>query len=191
MKKITILVAALALAFSLSACNEPAPAAKSTTGQVQQVAAKVQVQKNGATVEQNNVAKRLKADNTPGSIKHLYVISAMSGDIVIYSTVQGKVTSSSKRLSPTTVGNIDNQYSGSNSKGIAVRVGDQKKYTTEVLQDDGTYGSSVPYVYWFDVGGVYHQHYITGGQIFHVTDAPMNVGKIILNMETAVVGAGV
>lgn len=182
-----MLVTALALAFSLSACNEPTVSQnKSTTG-VAQVAVKVKTQSNGATVEQNNIAKRLKEDNKVGSIKHLYVVSAYTGDVIIYSTVKGKVTSSSKRLSPTTVAAADGQYVDSDLRGMRVNIAGSTHRTTEVLQDDGTFGSSVPYVFWFDVRGVYHQHYITGGQIFHVTDAPLVTGKVILNMETAVV----
>ena len=41
---------------------------------------------DGLTVEQRNVRDRLVADNKPGSIKHLYVISAYSGQVLIYNT---------------------------------------------------------------------------------------------------------
>ena len=155
----------------LSACGPQRP--QSSSG-VAKVTAKIQPQANGLTVEQDNVSTRLTRDNKVGSIKHLYVISAMTGDVLIYSTVKGKVTSSGKRLTPTTV---------TENSTFSVRIGNRIHTTQEVLQDDGTYGSSVPYVFWFDQKGVYHQHYITGGQIFHVTDAPLSVGKAIINME--------
>lgn len=54
--------------------------------------------------------------------------------------------------------------------------------TNEVLEDDGTYGDSVPYIFWFDAG-VYHQHYVEGGQIIHISDQPLAVKSIVLNME--------
>lgn len=31
---------------------------------------------------------------------------------------------------------------------------------------------------------MYHQHYVTGGQIVHLSDQPISVPKVILNLET-------
>lgn len=106
----------------------------------------------------------------------MYVISAYSGQVIIYSTVDGKITSSGKRLSPT----IANQASG---YGFRIAAGDLDFVTNEVLQDDGTYGSSEGYVYWWDTKGVYHQHYVSGGQILHVSSQPLSVKNIIINMS--------
>ena len=55
--------------------------------------------------------------------------------------------------------------------------------TLEVVQDDGTYGHSSEYLYWWDTKGVYHQHYVSGGQIVHVSSQPLAVKGIIINME--------
>jgi len=122
---------------------------------------------DGLTTEQRNVGERLKTDNKPGSIKHLYVISAYSGQTIFYSTVKGKVTSSGKRLTNTK--KIDGYF--------------QKPAVLPAIQDDGTYGSSIPYIYWWDVQGRYHQHYVSGGQIIHVSDKPINVKSVIINFE--------
>ena len=103
--------------------------------------------------------------------------------MIIYSTVKGKVTSSGKRLSPYSVAAMEGEYVRSQHLGLAVDIGGQTKRTSEVLQDDGTYGSSSPYIYWWDSKGGYHQHYVTGGQIVHVSNTPMNVGKVIINIE--------
>lgn len=138
---------------------------------VAKATAKVKVGADGLTVEQRNIKERLKRDNDTGALKHLYVISAYSGDVLIYSTVKGKVTSSGKRLTST--------------KNLVVGDGGQymRHFVMPSIQDDGTYGSSAPYVYWFDSKGAYHQHYIMGGQIFHVSDKPLRVKKPIINME--------
>lgn len=113
---------------------------------------------DGLTVEQRNIKDRLILDNLPGSIKHLYVVSAYSGQAILYSTVKGKVTSSGKRLNPTSivVGSSGEYRRGGFDFG-------NDFVTDEVLQDDGTYGSSVEYLYWWDVQGRYHQHYVSGG----------------------------
>lgn len=175
-RKFILIAAVAASAAFLSSCIERA-APQSTSG-ANKVDVRVPKNEKGLTTEQTNVAKRTLLEAEPGSLKHLYVISAMSGQVLIYSTVDGKVTSSGKRLSPETardgVGNPD----------FPINVGGHTYYTEELLGDDGTYGSSVPYVYWFDSKGVYHQHYITGGQIFHVSDQPLAVKDIVLNMET-------
>lgn len=133
---------------------------------------------DGLTAEQRNVGERLVEDNKPGAIKHLYVISAYSGQVLLYSTVRGKVTSSGKRLNPTTATTYCNgttYYSPPKAAGF---------YTNEMIQDDGTYGSSVEYVFWWDSKGVYHQHYVAGGQILHVASAPIAVKSVVLNLET-------
>lgn len=141
----------------------------------------VPLQSSGKTVEQENIAARLVADNKPGSIKHLYVISAYSGQVLIYSTVRGKVTSSGKRLNPSIlIGNGANATSY-----FSLKVHGERVSTAEVMQDDGSYGSSSEYIYWWDTKGVFHQHYLSGGQIIHISDQPLAVKSIVLNMEIA------
>lgn len=160
--------------------NMPPP--RSSTG-VSEARATIQTQASGLTIEQENIKRRLETDNQPGSLKHLYVISALSGDVILYSTVKGKVTSSGKRLTPYSVAAQDGQAVDSEHRGIKVDIGGYVRRTGEVLQDDGTYGSSVDYIYWWDSKGIYHQHYITGGQIVHVSSAPLRVPKIVINLE--------
>jgi len=157
-------------------------AAISTSG-VKKADATVQTQSNGLTIEQDNVKKRLEQENMPGSIKHLYLLSAYSGQILIYSTVKGKVTSSGKRLTPSTV----EVSSGSNLyNGFNVKFNGSEQYTSEVLGDDGTYGSSIEYLYWWDIKGVQHQQYITGGMILHISDKPMTFGRVTTTAEIEV-----
>src|SRR5262249_26185527 len=151
---------------------------------VSQASVKVQTDPSGMTAEQRNVRDRLLMDNKPGSIKHLYVISPLSGQVLIYSTVKGKVTSSGKRLSPRTVAAQDGKFVGSDFGGIPVSIAGMTRRTPEVLEDDGTYGESVPYIYWWDAQGRYHQHFFTEGQIIHVSDQPLQVKSVVLNLET-------
>ncbi|KKM74388.1 hypothetical protein LCGC14_1400850 [marine sediment metagenome] len=150
---------------------------------VKQASVDVATGSDGLTVEQRNVKTRLTEDNKPGSIKHLYIISAYSGQVLIYSTVKGKVTSSGKRLSPYSVAAADGQQVSSALRGMRVNIGGNQHRTTEVLQDDGTYGSSIPYVFWWDSRDIYHQHYIAGGQILHVSTEPLAVKSVVINME--------
>lgn len=166
------------LALLLSACLESRPS--STTG-IEKARAVVRVQSSGLTIEQENVKRRIEMENSPGSIKHLYVISTFSGDVILYSTVKGKVTSSGKRLTPYEVA----VQRGTSADGFAVDFNGSVQYTGEVLQDDGTYGSSIEYLYWWDTQGRYHQHYVSGGQIVHISDVALNVRKVIINSSNA------
>lgn len=177
------LLALLSLGAEGSGCDEPRPREQpqSDSG-VSKASVKVPTQSDGLTTEQQNIRERLLTDNKPGSIKHLYVISAYSGQVLLYSTVRGKVTSSGKRLSPTSIvvgGSVSGDY-GRRLTGY----GFNGYETAEVLQDDGTYGSSVEYLYWWDSKGAYHQHYVAGGQILHVSDQPIAVKSVIINIET-------
>lgn len=159
-------------------CDSVTPQRPESASGVKQQSAQVQVGGDGLTVEQRNIRDRLAMDNKPGSIKHLYVISAYSGQVILYSTVKGKVTSSGKRLTPTTVGGGQGY-----DDHMDFELAGDRKYTHEVIQDDGTYGSSVEYLYWWDVQGRYHQHYVTGGTIVHISDQPIPVKSVVINME--------
>lgn len=174
MRNLFILVISMVLVGCIDETNKPASASG-----VRKAEAQVQTGFDGLTVEQRNVKDRLMIDNKPGSTKHLYVISAYSGQVLIYSTIKGKVTSSGKRLTPTTTtGEGEHNHSG-----IRFTVGGKNYDTAEVLQDDGTYGSSVEYLYWWDVQGRYHQHYVSGGQILHISDQPLPIKSVTINME--------
>jgi len=179
-KKIIILLFISFLAVSLSGCTDTPEEPISDTGIQKASAGQLQTNPAGYTVEQQNIKDRLQMDNRPGSIKHLYVISAYSGQVLIYSTVKGKVTSSGKRLTPTTVSSGSGQTC---CYAIPINIGGGRYYTQEVLEDDGTYGNSMPYLYWWDTKGVYHQMYITGGEIVQISDQPLAVKEVIMNFE--------
>ena len=125
----------------LTGCGSSPPEPVSRVG-IKAVEPTIKAGTDGLTTEQRNVKARIEMDNKPGVIKHLYVLSAYSGQAILYSTV----TSSGKRLSPYSV--VHNyQANNGGSHGEAVYVGGRLHYTNEVLQDDGTYGSSAEYIY--------------------------------------------
>jgi hypothetical protein len=141
--KAGILVATLAFTFAPDqGCDAPPP--QSASG-VSKASVQVPVGNDGLTAEQHNVKQRLLEDNKPGAIKHLYVISPYSGQVILYSTVRGKVTSGGKRLTPTNVA-TNCPENTSRCAGFSVDIGDHTQVTNEVLEDDGTYGSSGEYL---------------------------------------------
>ncbi len=171
-------------ATSQNGCDAPPPRASASGVQATQVTVKVGA--DGLTSEQRNVGARLVQDNKPGAIEHLYIISAYSGQVLLYSTVKGKVTSSGKRLSPP---NIDSRYcyddkDNNCTDGFGVDLGGKTFVTKDVLGDDGTYGNSAEYIYWWDSTGIYHQLYVTGGMIVQISSEPIAVKSVVLNLET-------
>lgn len=178
-KKMRILMVSLfALTLMSSGCETTMPKSDSGIGKA---TAEIEVNSSGLTVEQSNIKRRLETDNEIGAIKHLYIISAMSGQVIMYSTVDGKVTSGGKRLTPKTVnGSLDGNTS---TDGNYIDIGNSTFTTNEVIQDDGTYGNSMNYLYWWDVKGVYHQHYVNGGQIVHISSEAMPVSDITINLS--------
>lgn len=143
---------------------------------VQKASTLVKTDQNGHTAEQVNIMERLKRDNEVGSIKHLYIISAYTGDVLQYSSVKAKVTSGNKRLSPTTV----NNGVGASIASVylnTVTLGGVAYATDEVLDDGGAYGNSGTYLFWFDAQGNYHQYYPSGGTYLHISDKPLRVKK--------------
>ena len=169
MKKLIILVFAI---IALSGCNEIKKKTPVSASGVKKATVEVETGSNGLTSEQANIKKRYKVDNEIGSIKHLYVISAYSGEVILYSTVDGKVTSGGKRLTSTV------QLERGRDGGGGIR-----DFVTPRIQDDGTYGTSMNYLFWFDVKGIYHQHYVGGGQIVHVSTEAMPVKSITINLS--------
>lgn len=172
----SIVIVSIVLCVSCDRAKTIAP--QKTNAGVQQAAVTREVVKTdsaGRTAEQRNILRKLKEDNQPGAVKHFYVFSAFSGDCIIYSPVDGKVTSSGKRLTPTSVAAIDGQYVHGSYGGMPVTVGGLAKRTSEVIQDDGTFGHSIAYLFWTDTRGVNHKHYVAGGQIVHIASEPMRL----------------
>lgn len=167
---LTLLVILLSVGL-LSGCDELQQDQEAAAiGKVTRKSSKVTTDADGYTVEQKNVSKRIEADNEPGSIKHLYLISPYTGDVLLYSPVKGKVTSGGKRLTPK----------------IQMRMYDtdatsRSAFSQEAMNEDGTYGSSQEYIYWWDVYGTYHQE-MTGAAIIHISSKPLRTKKAVINI---------
>lgn len=161
MKQVLRVVMLAVVLAGLAGCTEPA---QSVSGTKMAVAGHVETGEGGLTIEQRNINDRIQIDNKADAVKHLYVLSAYTGQVLLYSKVKGKVTSSGKRLTPDHV-TRDNKFT--------FVVAGTVFFTDQVLGEDGTYGSSMEYLYWWDTNDVYHQHYVTGGQVLHISDQPL------------------
>lgn len=166
----------------LMSCGCVPQAGPVSTSGVHQAKTTVVTGSDGLTVEQRNVKDRLAIDNRPGSIKHLYLLSPINGRQVFYQTVKGKVSSSGKRLAPKTVNWKMNPSPGISNGGVAVNIGGDWATTTEVIQDDGTYGESSEYLYFWNETGQYFQLYV-GGLSVVISDQPTSFQDVVLRSE--------
>lgn len=174
-----LFILGIVLCSTIAGCDSRDSQASSNSGVIQAKPV-VALLSNGLTIEQDNVRRRLEHDSKPGVIKHLYIISPFTGDVLIYSTVKGKVTSGGKRLSPYNVSGYYNS-AGNFWQGNSVKIGDKEYRTDEVLQDDGTYGGSSEYIYWWDANDVYHQQ-LVGGGIIHISDQPLHISHALIEI---------
>lgn len=133
MKYLTPLTIAIAIAsISCDGRISVDSSAKSSSG-VTRKATQVATDADGWTQEQKNIADRLKVDNTPGAIKHLYIISPYSGQTILYSTVKSKVTSGGKRLTPNTVATDDGQQVSGEFSGMTVNIAGRHYRTNKCI----------------------------------------------------------
>ncbi len=156
----------LCLLFGAS-CTERERNQVSSSGAQQGAPYHVPKNSKGHTVEQQNLYERQEVTTDPAKVMWIHLIS-LDGQIIRRMPVRGKVTSSGKRLEPTKVV-VDPHDAG----GTFPRYNGH--YVDELLQPDGTYGSSDPYIYWFDPTGRYHQWGTAGGLGYLLTDYPINL----------------
>ena len=130
------------------ACAPYVPSEKEIQAQKAQEAANSISFAENAEIE--NIKHRLELTSKPGLIGYVVLLNEM-GSPILYTTLKGKITSGSKRLtSPDMV----------RSYGQG----------TEVLtspSDEGTYGSSNPYIFFWTQNGTYIQwsgHYLYSDQ---------------------------
>lgn len=176
MKKLRLFsgICLVSLTLMSSGCDQRSGQQKSDSG-VAKASVEVKTDAEGHTVEQKNIMERLIRDNKVGEVKHLYVISSYTGDVLEYSTVKGKVTSGGKRLSPKTV--LPSPTAEQAGNDNIVTIGNLRFTTEEVLDDGGSYGESGNYLYWFDAQDNYHQYYPSGGTYLHISEKPLRIRK--------------
>ncbi|MES3004855.1 MAG: hypothetical protein V4690_01930 [Patescibacteria group bacterium] len=144
---------------------------QSVSGATQAAPDTVPKNSKGNTVEQQNIADRLKVTQDPTKVMWIHLI-ALDGRILRRMAVRNKVTSSSKRLEPVQAvvvsGDMKSGYYPAAPGGFQ---------TPELIQPDGTHGSSDPYIFWFDPMGRYHQWGTAGGLGYLLTDYPIDIGS--------------
>ena len=121
----------------------------------------------GNTSEQENIIEQKEMTSDPTRILWMHLVD-MNGRMYLRTPVRCKVTSSGKRLEPTSC--VAGYNGGQYAEWYGAKTpGGQR--TTELIQIDGTYGSSDPYVYWFSPMGNYFQK----GDGYLLSDMPIDI----------------
>lgn len=145
MKKLMLLaVSLLVMGIGCAGSPPPAPTQKQIQSQkAKEAAESINFSENS---EIDNIKKRLELTSNPGALGYVVLLNEM-GQPIVYTSVVGKVTSSSKRLtSPWQV--YDMCRNGVSIDCLTV---------TDAPSDEGTWGSSSPYVYFWSQTGQYYQ----------------------------------
>jgi hypothetical protein len=164
----TLLLLIVSSLVLISGCSQPVTSASGTK---MKIVSNLKTDQNGNTVEQNNISDKIQIEADAEKTWHLYVVSPYDRQLILHSTVIGKITSSNKRLTPSSVTDV-------NGKGMTFEINGHSFFTSEMPSEDGTFGSSAEYIYWKDNKGRNHRHFMLGGQIIHVVDQPMTMSEL-------------
>ena len=158
-------------ALSLSACDA-APMAPPTAQQQQaqkaaEAAQSVVFEKNA---EIDNIKRRLKLTSNPGQIGFVLLLN-QAGQPIMYTSVKGKITSGGKRLTNPTnwVQHDCGEYACTGAEPGP--------------SDEGTFGSSGEYVYFWTTDGQYVQW--NGGYLYSDKPFRTNIRPLVIATEQA------
>ena len=138
MKKLFLLPVIAVLCMGASKCDDSPAENKSAQKQAAANAAASIRFTDNAEIE--NIKRRLELTSQPGLLGYILLMNE-AGQPVAYLGVRGKVTSGSKRLTP------PDRYTPQGANG----------FIRQEASDEGTWGSSDPYIYFWTTDGQYVQ----------------------------------
>jgi len=171
MKKISILLVA-SLSLFLMACEPPSRSAPKKEQQSEKAAKAAESLNFTANAEIDNIKRRLELTNDPEIVGFVLLLNEM-GQPIMYTSVVGKITSSGKRLTAP-----EGCRSG---KNIHPRYCYSQDTVTIAPSDEGTWGSSSPYVYFWTAQGQYVQwngKYLYSDKPFRTSIEPLIIEGI-------------
>lgn len=166
----TITIALVGAALMLAACD--APKTEPTTKNVQankaaQAANSIRFTENA---EIDNIKKRLELTADPGKFGFVLLLNN-AGQPILYEGVKGKITSGTKRLT-------DPQQRVRCDKG---------QYSGDCFvvspSDEGTYGSSSEYVFYWNTDGIYRQW--SGMYLYSDQPIRLRVEPLVITVQAA------
>lgn len=158
-------ILSLVACFVLTGCDDQPKSNK--TEQEDKAAAAAKSIRFDENAEIENIKKRLELTADPGKYGFILLLN-QAGQPILYEGVKGKVTSGGKRLTEP-----DRISGGWGSNGQAVlRAG---------ASDEGTWGNSSPYVFYWNTDGVYRQW--DGGYLYSDQPIRLRIEPLIITIK--------
>lgn len=151
------------MALVLVGCEPEQPAAKNVQAEKAKAVANSISFTENAEIE--NIKKRLELTSSPGLLGYVVLLNE-TGQPVMYTGIKGKITSGSKRL--TQPDRVQTHSGGTSGGALAMAA----------PSDEGTYGNSGEYVYFWTSGGQYIQwngKYLYSDKPFRLSTEPLVV----------------
>lgn len=166
MKRLSILLAAT---FALVGCNEVSTQPAQKNVQAQKAAEAANSINFAENAEIDNIKRRLELTSSPGALGFIVLLN-QSGQPILYEGVRGKITSGSKRLTkPFGVLTFGNGNGG--SSGLQV----------PSPSDEGTWGSSGDYIFYWNTNGEYRQW--SGAYLYSDKPFRLRIEPLLLSAE--------
>lgn len=144
--KIT-LVSALSMTLMAGSCDVQSTNTSKSNESQKAAAAANSISFAAGNAEIDNIKKRLELTSDPALMGYIVLFNDM-GQPILYTTVKGKVTSGSKRLTAPFQETTLNRAGATDPSSSDF---------TDAPSDEGTWGSSNPYIYFWTTGGQYIQ----------------------------------
>jgi hypothetical protein len=160
--KSNIMITCSVVALMLTGCIEQAPTNK--TEQAKKAAEAANSIKFNENAEIDNIKRRLELTSNPGQLGFIILLNEM-GQPVLYTSVKGKVTSGSKRL--TQPDRASSSWGGGNNTVVRA-----------AASDEGTWGSSGEYIFFWTINDEYIQwngKYMYSDKPFRLKTEPIAV----------------
>lgn len=150
MKKIALklsLAAGIAMTLMAGSCDVQPNTTTKTNESQKAAAAANSISFAAGNAEIDNIKKRLQLTSDPALMGYVVLFNDM-GQPILYTTVKGKITSGSKRLTSPF------QETALSRSGVGEVSSSE---FTDAPSDEGTWGSSNPYIFFFTTNGQYIQ----------------------------------
>lgn len=150
---------------ALAGCDDVQQSNKSQ--QAEKAAAAAQSIKFDENAEIDNIKKRLELTADPGKYGFILLLN-QAGQPILYEGVKGKVTSGGKRLTPP-------------DRASASWGGGNNNVVRAAASDEGTWGSSSPYIFYWNTDGVYRQW--DGGYLYSDQPIRLRVEPLVITIK--------
>ncbi len=166
MKKFTLILSILVTVLLTGCIDEQPKTAKVT--QSQKAAAAANSISFVENAEIDNIKARLELTSNPG-LTGFVLLMNQAGQPIMYTGVKGKITSSGKRLTAKTrlISGDRGQYKGS--------------FVVPAPSDEGTHGSSSPYIFFWTTSGQYIQW--NGKYLYSDKPFRTNVEPLVISIK--------